>query len=153
MKKDLRWIVLATLCALALLLGAPLYHRYKVAGEEVAGVEIYYYPAAPLGAPSNKAVLKYQASGEEALRTSQQWQIDPNYRIMGHPSFWMSDYHSVVTIRRNGEKSHDLLDIVTNRVWRHNNSQLSPDNPRGGEGRLTPQSLRYFRELLAPKKS
>ena len=149
MKKEFRVMILATSGALALLLGATVYRQQKVAGEEIARVEIYYYPAAPLGAPSNKSVLKHQSSGEEALRTSQQWQLDPNYRIIGHPSFWMSDYHSVTTIRRNGQKSHDYLDVVINRAWPQD---YKGQPPQGGEGRLTPQSLHYFRALLNPKQ-
>ena len=144
MKKNSRWVILATFGALALLLGAPLYHRYKVVGEEVVNVEIYYYSAAPLGAPSNKSVLKYQASGEKAERVWQQLQLDPSYQIFTNPSFWMSDFYIVRIIRRNGRKSNVYLDIVSNRAW---------PSGHGMERRLTPQSLHDFRALLTNKIS
>ena len=141
-------MILATLGAFALLLGALLYQRCKIAGEEVVRIEIHYHPPAPLGIPSNKLFLKYRASNVKATRIWQQIQVGVKGRKLAHPSFWMSDFHSVKVTKRNGLMLHTYLDIVSNRVWPWDYKNGTFD---GREGNLTPESLHYFRALLAPK--
>ena len=152
MKKDLRWIILATLGALALLLGAPLYQRYKVAGEEIVGVEIYYVFKDPKSGGSGYGgeILKYTASGEKAKRVLQQLQLVPLPPRLGIHNDWIHSFHEIVTVRRNGRKSADWINLKSSFAWTWNHN----DNRQNQfESRLTPESSRYFRALLSPQNS
>ena len=149
-KKDSRVMILATLGTLLLLAVATIYRQQKVAGEEIAGIEIYYIMKDPKSGGSGGSVLKYRASGEKATRILQQLQLAPTTQQLGIHNYWIHSFYQVVTVRRNGRRSADWINLQDSSAWILDYSGKSQNRY---QARLTPESLRYFRSLLSPQKS
>ncbi len=138
MKKDLRWLALTVLLALAVPLSATLYQRYKIAGTQLASLEIRM-----IRPPKDKCRMRH-LEGEAAKQMIDLWETDPNWTKPASAGSWSSPSDlAFIETYRDSSISYRILDPL------HGHFSIYPTQSKGTGSRLTPKSLRAINKLLA----